>query len=131
MASTECASSVSGVSNFLSPANIHHVKVDVNEDTDDCPEPVPHQSSQHEEKKRKRSTTPKRLKVDDDHRESEKDKLMNEFFRVKIFKTRLEILDLETKLGLPRSEYSKDLSRSTSNVLDDLPGTSTLIVTGE
>ncbi|KAL7634495.1 UNVERIFIED_CONTAM: hypothetical protein RMT77_006297 [Armadillidium vulgare] len=131
MASTECASSVSGVSNFLSPANIHHVKVDVNEDTDDCPEPVPHQSSQHEEKKRKRSTTPKRLKVDDDHRESEKDKLMNEFFRVKIFKTRLEILDLETKLGLPRSEYTKYLSRSTSNVLDNLPGTSTLIVTGE
>ncbi|KAB7500130.1 hypothetical protein Anas_14162 [Armadillidium nasatum] len=69
-------------------ANIHHVKVDVNEDpeiTDDCPEPVPHQSCQH---------------------------------------------------GLPRSEFTKDLSDdsmtgSTSNVLDDLPGTSTLLVNGE
>ncbi|KAL7639747.1 UNVERIFIED_CONTAM: hypothetical protein RMT77_009157 [Armadillidium vulgare] len=43
MASTESTSSVSSASNFLSPANIHHVKVDVNEDpekTDDCPEPV-------------------------------------------------------------------------------------------
>ncbi|KAL7644020.1 UNVERIFIED_CONTAM: hypothetical protein RMT77_006033 [Armadillidium vulgare] len=83
MASTESTSSVSSASNFLSPANIHHVKVDVNEDpekTDDCPEPVPHQSSQHEEKKRKRSTTPKRLKLDDEQRDSEKDKLMKEFF---------------------------------------------------
>ncbi|KAB7500366.1 hypothetical protein Anas_14337 [Armadillidium nasatum] len=43
---------------------------------------------------------------------------------------------LETKLGLPRSEFTKDLSDdsmtgSTSNVLDDLPGTSTLLVNGE
>ncbi|RXG52067.1 hypothetical protein Avbf_14942 [Armadillidium vulgare] len=30
--------------------------------------------------KRKRSTTPKRLKLDDEQRDSEKDKLMKEFF---------------------------------------------------
>ncbi|KAL7632057.1 UNVERIFIED_CONTAM: hypothetical protein RMT77_017620 [Armadillidium vulgare] len=66
----------------------------------------------------------KHLKIDDDQLDSEKDKLMKEFFRIEIFKTKLEILELETKLGLPRSKFTKELSdnfmmRSTSNVLED------------
>ncbi|KAL7633088.1 UNVERIFIED_CONTAM: hypothetical protein RMT77_016449 [Armadillidium vulgare] len=107
---------------------------DLTEESVSTPMPLPTQNKDHSMDSLPEEE--KRLKIDDDQCDSEKDKLMKEFFRIKIFKTKLEILELETKLGLPRSKFTKELSDncmtwSTSNVLEDLPGTSSLIVTEE
>ncbi|KAL7635350.1 UNVERIFIED_CONTAM: hypothetical protein RMT77_014417 [Armadillidium vulgare] len=132
--SKDSASSISRLSNFSAKRSIHHEIGDDNdglENIDDSPQPVTHQSS-HGVKKRKRPTTPQHLKRDDeDQCLSEKDSIIKELYKAKIYKTRLESLDLETKLGLPRSDFTRDLlgnsiTRSTTTVLDR-PGTSTLM----
>ncbi|KAB7507651.1 hypothetical protein Anas_03573 [Armadillidium nasatum] len=132
--SLESANPISGLSNFSSKTSIHHEIGDDNdgfENIDDSPQPVTHQSS-HGLKKRKRPTTPQHLKRDDeDECLSEMDPIMKELYKAKIYKTRLEILDLETKLGLPGSDFTRDfpddsIRRSTTTVLD-MPGTSTLM----
>lgn len=56
-----------------------------------------------------------------------KDELMNEFLKLKNYRTRLEILKLEFELGLPRSEFTVHLPQPTFTVIQDGSNTASLV----